>query len=158
MSSCICSHLKLALGEVCHTFNTYENEVIYVNIKFLLVICKVKISFWWAHLNVQEVKFSDDILSDRLPLLSNVLKWEPIWKFHNSFTMYPALYVVIWCSPTGQVSHIFITSENALISVNFQLFLLLIFWLHIVIVVYYTTTSTTTTTSMIRPMRMKSFI
>ena len=40
----------------------------------------------------------------------------------SSFT---ALYVVIWCSTTGQVSHIFITAENALISVNFQLLLLL---------------------------------
>ena len=40
----------------------------------------------------------------------------------SSFT---ALYVVIWCSTTAQVSHIFITAENALISVNFQLLLLL---------------------------------
>ena len=68
------------------------------------------------------------------------------------------LYVVIWCSTTGQVSHIFITAENALISVNFQLFLLC-FLLHIVVVVYYTTTRrTTTTTTEITPMRMKRFI
>ena len=61
--------------------------------------------------------------------------------FVSSFT---ALYVVIWCSTTGQVSHIFITAENALISVSFQLLLLLLFllyfWLPIVVVVYYTIT------------------
>ena len=34
----------------------------------------------------------------------------------SSFT---ALYVVIWCSTTAEVSHIFITAENALISLNF---------------------------------------
>ena len=41
-----------ALGEVCHTFITYENEAIYINIKFLSVLCEVKIPFWWAHINV----------------------------------------------------------------------------------------------------------
>ena len=106
-----------ALGEVCHTFITYENEAIYVNIKFLLVLSKVKISFSWAHLNVQQFKFSNDILSD-IPPNKQCLKWEPIWNHHNSFTLYPALYVVMWCSATGQVSHIFITAENALISIS----------------------------------------
>ena len=57
------------------------------------------------------------------------------------------------------VIHLFITSENALISVNFQLLLLLLFllcfWLHVVVLYYTTTTSRTTTTTR---MRMKRFI
>ena len=63
------------LGEVCHTFITYENEAIYVNFKFLLVLCEVKIPFSWALLNVQQLTFSDDILSDIPP--SNVWSESP---------------------------------------------------------------------------------
>ena len=130
-------------------------------------LCKVKRPFWWAHLNIWEFKFSDDVLSDIPPHLKlslpggqlldkQCLKWEPIWNCHNSFTLLSSFYVVICCWATGQVSHIFITWENALISVNFQLLFLLCFWLHIVVVVYYaTTTSTTTTTT---SMRMTRFV
>ena len=62
-------------------------------------------------------------------LVDQCLKWEPIWNshIHNSFTLCPVLHVVIWCLATGQVSHAFMTSENAAISVNFKLFLLF-FW------------------------------
>ena len=41
-------------------------------------------------------------------LAKQCLKWEPIWNCHNSFTLYPALSLVIWCWATGQVSHTFI--------------------------------------------------
>ena len=133
---------------------------------YVIGLCKVKRPFWWAHLNVWEFKFSDDILSDIPPIwnchcqevnywISNV--WSEIpFKTVTTALHCIQLYVVIWCWATGQVSHTFITWKNSLISVNFQLLFLLCFWLHIVVVVYYTTTRSTSTTT--TSMRMKRFI
>ena len=56
---------------------------------------------------------------------------------------------------TGQSYIYLLLQKNALISVHFQLLLLLCFWLHIVVVVHYTTTSRTTATTR---MRMKRFM
>ena len=44
-----------------------------------MVLCKVKRPFWWAHLNVWELKFSD------LPQGVN-LTLPPVSNFHNNFT------------------------------------------------------------------------
>ena len=72
-----------ALGEVCHTFITYENEAIYVNIKFLLVLCKVKIPFWWAHLMSSSSNFQ--MTSSQItPPAKQCLKWESIWNHHTA--------------------------------------------------------------------------
>ena len=107
----------------------------------------------------------------RLPLRytphNQCVQWEPTQNCHNSFTLHPALhYIQLYMLSFGvelldrSVIHLFITSENALLSVNFQLLFLLCFWLHIVVVVVYytTTTNTAITTTRIGPMRMKRFI
>ena len=37
-----------ALGEVCHTFITYENEAIYVNIKFFIGLMQSENTFFMS--------------------------------------------------------------------------------------------------------------
>ena len=69
----------------------------------------------------------DDILTDIHPpkkAMFEVIGHLKLSQQLHIVSRFTALYVVIWCSTTGQVCHIFITAENALISVNIQLLLL----------------------------------
>ena len=60
------------------------------------------------HLGVQIFRFT------QVNLMIDPLGIKPSQQLYMvySFTFYPALYVVIWCSATGRVSHTFINSEN----------------------------------------------
>ena len=75
----------------------------------------------------------------------------------------PALHVVIWCWATGQVSHTFMTSENAVISVNFKLLLFFSAYDFILLLLcsihnYTWTTTTSRTPTTTTRMRIKRFM
>ena len=112
-----------------------------------LVYCYTKLSRWTPHqLSIDALNTTIPNLADGPPqlklsvtagqvLADECLKWEPIQNshLHNNFTLCPALHAVIWCWAIGQVTHTFITWENAAIYVNLKFLFCL--WFHIVVVV-----------------------